>query len=65
MYKLPDQVVCQSKEDQVTVIGAGLTLHEALAAAEYLKKGKIMGKIYIYIFSRGQKGCQGGDICFL
>jgi len=39
MYKWPDQVVCQSKEDQVTVIGAGMTLHEALAAAELLKKG--------------------------
>lgn len=33
------QVVYQSKDDQVTVIGAGLTLHEALAAAEQLKKG--------------------------
>ncbi|XP_067243257.1 transketolase isoform X2 [Chanodichthys erythropterus] len=33
--------VKHSKEDQVTVIGAGLTLHEALAAAEYLKKEKI------------------------
>uniref|UniRef100_A0A9J8AUM7 transketolase n=1 Tax=Cyprinus carpio carpio TaxID=630221 RepID=A0A9J8AUM7_CYPCA len=35
------KVVCQSKEDQVTVIGAGMTLHEALAAAEQLKKERI------------------------
>uniref|UniRef100_A0A8B9JPR6 Transketolase a n=1 Tax=Astyanax mexicanus TaxID=7994 RepID=A0A8B9JPR6_ASTMX len=33
------KVVCQSKDDQVTVVGAGVTLHEALAAAEQLKKG--------------------------
>ncbi|XP_029456732.1 transketolase [Rhinatrema bivittatum] len=32
------KVVHQSKDDQVTVIGAGVTLHEALAAAEQLKK---------------------------
>lgn len=37
---LSSQVVFQSKEDQVTVVGAGVTLHEALAAAEQLKKGK-------------------------
>ncbi|KAK2091294.1 hypothetical protein P7K49_030578 [Saguinus oedipus] len=35
------QVVLKSKDDQVTVIGAGVTLHEALAAAELLKKEKI------------------------
>ncbi|XP_066452622.1 transketolase isoform X2 [Eleutherodactylus coqui] len=35
------KVVLQSKDDQVTVIGAGVTLHEALAAAEQLKKEKI------------------------
>uniref|UniRef100_A0A673FTQ3 Transketolase n=1 Tax=Sinocyclocheilus rhinocerous TaxID=307959 RepID=A0A673FTQ3_9TELE len=35
------KVVCQSKEDQVTVIGAGITLHEALAADEQLKKERI------------------------
>lgn len=29
----------QSKDDQVTVVAAGVTLHEALAAAEHLKKG--------------------------
>lgn len=32
-------MVLKSKEDQVTVIGAGVTLHEAIAAAEQLKKG--------------------------
>lgn len=31
-----DQVVRQSDSDHVTVIGAGVTLHEALAAAEML-----------------------------
>lgn len=35
----PSQVVNQNKDDQVTVVAAGVTLHEALAAAEYLKKG--------------------------
>ncbi|XP_020836126.2 transketolase [Phascolarctos cinereus] len=35
------KVVLKSKDDQVTVIGAGVTLHEALAAAEQLKKEKI------------------------
>lgn len=33
---VPDQVVRQSDNDHVTVIGAGVTLHEALAAAETL-----------------------------
>lgn len=32
------QVVRQSDSDQVTVIGAGVTLHEALAAADTLAK---------------------------
>lgn len=31
-----DQVVRQSGNDSVTVIGAGITLHEALAAADIL-----------------------------
>ncbi|XP_015284224.1 PREDICTED: transketolase-like [Gekko japonicus] len=35
------KVVFKSKDDQVTVIGAGVTLHEALAAAEQLKKERI------------------------
>ncbi|XP_075431013.1 transketolase [Ascaphus truei] len=39
------KVVTQSKDDQVTVIGAGVTLHEALAAAEQLKKDKIYIRI--------------------
>lgn len=33
------QVILKSKDDQVTVIGAGVTLHEALTAAEQLRKG--------------------------
>lgn len=36
------QVVYQSKDDQVTVVAAGLTLHEAVGAAEHLKKGKCL-----------------------
>ncbi|KAK2118408.1 hypothetical protein P7K49_005295 [Saguinus oedipus] len=35
------KVVLKNKDDQVTVIGAGVTLHEALAAAELLQKEKI------------------------
>ncbi|XP_077181662.1 transketolase [Paroedura picta] len=35
------KVVFKSKDDQVIVIGAGVTLHEALAAAEQLKKERI------------------------
>ncbi|XP_028906993.1 transketolase [Ornithorhynchus anatinus] len=35
------KVILKSKDDQVTVIGAGVTLHEALAAADQLKKEKI------------------------
>lgn len=39
-YKFPPtQVVYKTNDDHVTVIGAGVTLHEALAAAEQLKKG--------------------------
>uniref|UniRef100_A0A8C6UKC3 Transketolase n=1 Tax=Neogobius melanostomus TaxID=47308 RepID=A0A8C6UKC3_9GOBI len=33
------KVVYQSKDDQVTVVAAGMMIHEALAAAEHLKKG--------------------------
>lgn len=29
----------KTNDDHVTVVGAGVTLHEALAAAEQLKKG--------------------------
>ncbi|XP_056130390.1 transketolase-like [Lampris incognitus] len=39
------KVVHQSKEDQVTVVAAGVTLHEALAAAEQLKKERISIRI--------------------
>ncbi|XP_006265437.3 transketolase [Alligator mississippiensis] len=39
------KVVFKSKDDQVTVIGAGVTLHEALAAAEHLKKEKILIRV--------------------
>ncbi|XP_073430283.1 transketolase isoform X2 [Dendrobates tinctorius] len=39
------KVVQQSKNDQATVIGAGVTLHEALAAAELLKKDTITIRI--------------------
>uniref|UniRef100_A0A7M4FPB8 transketolase n=1 Tax=Crocodylus porosus TaxID=8502 RepID=A0A7M4FPB8_CROPO len=39
------KVVFKSKDDQVTVIGAGVTLHEALAAAEHLKKEKIFIRV--------------------
>lgn len=34
------QVLYKTNDDHVTVIGAGVTLHEALAAAEMLKKGR-------------------------
>lgn len=33
------QVVYKTNDDHVTVVAAGVTLHEALAAAEQLKKG--------------------------
>ncbi|XP_012686609.1 transketolase [Clupea harengus] len=39
------KIVCQSKDDQVTVIGAGVTVHEALAAAEQLKKERIFIRV--------------------
>uniref|UniRef100_A0A8C9W1Y4 Transketolase n=1 Tax=Scleropages formosus TaxID=113540 RepID=A0A8C9W1Y4_SCLFO len=35
------KVVYKSNDDQITVIGAGVTLHEAVAAAEQLKKERI------------------------
>lgn len=38
---LPLQVVYKTNDDHVTVLGAGVTLHEALAAAEQLKKGTL------------------------
>lgn len=45
------QLVLKSKDDQVTVIGAGVTLHEALAAAEQLRKGdQIMGLTFFLLF---------------
>lgn len=40
---LTSQVVRQSDKDHVTVIGAGVTLHEALAAADMLaSEGKLI-----------------------
>uniref|UniRef100_A0A4W5QX77 Transketolase n=1 Tax=Hucho hucho TaxID=62062 RepID=A0A4W5QX77_9TELE len=39
------KVVYQSTEDKVTVIGAGITLHEAMAAAEMLKKERIFIRV--------------------
>ncbi|KAF7660765.1 hypothetical protein LDENG_00275960 [Lucifuga dentata] len=39
------KVVYQNKEDQVTVVAAGVTLHEALVAAEYLKKERIYVRV--------------------
>lgn len=44
------QVVLKSKDDQVTVIGAGVTLHEALAAADLLKKGEVGGTQIVLIW---------------
>uniref|UniRef100_A0A8C7DC07 transketolase n=1 Tax=Oncorhynchus kisutch TaxID=8019 RepID=A0A8C7DC07_ONCKI len=44
-HPCPSQVVYQSAEDKVTVIGAGITLHEALAAAEMLKKERIFIRV--------------------
>lgn len=41
------QVILKSKDDQVTVIGAGVTLHEALAAAEQLRKGD---QIFFFLY---------------
>lgn len=44
-------MVLKSKDDQVTVIGAGVTLHEALVAAEQLRKGEqIMGVVLWFEF---------------
>uniref|UniRef100_A0A1A8D9R6 Transketolase n=1 Tax=Nothobranchius kadleci TaxID=1051664 RepID=A0A1A8D9R6_NOTKA len=39
------KVVFQSKEDQVTVVAAGVIVHEALAAAEHLKKERISVRV--------------------
>ncbi|KAF3689887.1 Transketolase [Channa argus] len=39
------KVVYQGKDDQVTVVAAGVTLHEALAAAEHLKKERISVRV--------------------
>nr|XP_043879385.1 transketolase isoform X1 [Solea senegalensis] len=39
------KVVYQTKDDQVTVVAAGVTLHEALAAAEHLKKERITVRV--------------------
>lgn len=39
------KVVYQSKDDQVTVVAAGMMIHEALAAAEHLKKERISIRI--------------------
>lgn len=43
------QVVLKSKDDQATVIGAGVTLHEALAAAEQLRKGDYL-RVWFLVF---------------
>ena len=41
-FKLGDfKVLKQSKKDKVVLVGAGITLHESLAAYEMLKKSKI------------------------
>ncbi|KAK7916633.1 hypothetical protein WMY93_012394 [Mugilogobius chulae] len=39
------KVVYQSKDDQVTVVAGGMMIHEALAAAEHLKKERISIRI--------------------
>ncbi|KAL0978038.1 hypothetical protein UPYG_G00165140 [Umbra pygmaea] len=39
------KVVYQSTEDKVTVVGAGITLHEAMAAADMLKKERIFIRV--------------------
>uniref|UniRef100_A0AAX7UWB2 transketolase n=1 Tax=Astatotilapia calliptera TaxID=8154 RepID=A0AAX7UWB2_ASTCA len=41
VFSLRTQVVYKTNDDYVTVVGAGVTLHEALAAAEMLKKERI------------------------
>lgn len=40
MFYVRLQVVYKTSDDHVTVVGAGVTLQEALAAAEMLKKGR-------------------------
>uniref|UniRef100_A0A1A8GAY1 Transketolase n=1 Tax=Nothobranchius korthausae TaxID=1143690 RepID=A0A1A8GAY1_9TELE len=39
------KVVFQGKDDQVTVVAAGVIVHEALAAAEHLKKERISVRV--------------------
>jgi transketolase len=39
------KVLCQSPKDQITLIGAGVTLHEALKAAEMLAEEKIQARV--------------------
>lgn len=39
------KVLCQSAKDRVLLIGAGITLHEALAAAEELKKEGVEARV--------------------
>lgn len=46
------QVILKSKDDQVTVIGAGVTLHEALAAAEQLRKGDQIFFSFVFYHSK-------------
>lgn len=57
---LHTQVVYKTNDDHVTLIGAGVTLHEALAAAEQLKKGtkKERNKKTKYTDSRWHKNLQ-------
>lgn len=50
----PHQVVRQSNNDLVTVIGAGVTLHEALAAADMLKsEGMPMLPSSVFVYKWG------------
>lgn len=55
MFSLTAQVVNKTNDDQVTVIGAGVTLHEALAAAEQLKKGTRKKKHCLYQQSQSEQ----------
>lgn len=56
------QVVRHSDHDKVTVIGAGVTLHEALAAAEELsKQGQLV--LVTIVLPAGEReglGCLSG-----
>lgn len=61
------QVVYKTNDDHVTVIGAGVTVHEALAAAEQLKKGTTQSEITIYCFkdlfqTSGSAGFNGNPV---